>query len=172
LTQNQLTELLETESAKTLMDGAEERGYVEATQLEAFALEHELSALDVEELRRELERLGMEIREAASEEEAVDAAEAAAMAAMEATGTGAGDSLQLFLADVGRHKLLTAHEEVTLAKAIERGDGLAKRRMIESNLRLVVSIAKGYRGLGVPFLDLIQEGTLGLVRAAEKFYYR
>jgi RNA polymerase primary sigma factor len=172
LTQNQLTELLETESAKTLMDGAEERGYVEATQLEAFALEHELSALDVEELRRELERLGMEIREAASEEEAVDAAEAAALAAMEATGTGAGDSLQLFLADVGRHKLLTAHEEVTLAKAIERGDGLAKRRMIESNLRLVVSIAKGYRGLGVPFLDLIQEGTLGLNRAVEKFDWR
>jgi hypothetical protein len=77
LTQNQLTELLETESARTLMDGAEERGYVESTQLEAFALEHELSALDVEELRRELERLGMEIREAeaaAVEEEQVDAA--------------------------------------------------------------------------------------------------
>jgi RNA polymerase primary sigma factor len=175
LTQNQLTELLETESARTLMDGAEERGYVESTQLEAFALEHELSALDLEELRRELERLGMEIREAeaaAAEEEAVDAAEAAAMAAMDSSSTGAGDSLQLFLADVGRHKLLTAHEEVTLAKAIERGDGLAKRRMIESNLRLVVSIAKGYRGLGVPFLDLIQEGTLGLNRAVEKFDWR
>src|SRR4029450_1753801 len=81
-------------------------------------------------------------------------------------------SLQLFLADVGRHKLLTAAEEVTLAKAIERGDPTAKRRMIESNLRLVVSIAKGYRGLGVPFLDLIQEGTLGLNRAVEKFDWR
>ena len=86
--------------------------------------------------------------------------------------SGAGDSLQLFLADVGRHKLLTAHEEVVLAKAIERGDERAKRRMIESNLRLVVSIAKGYRGLGVPFLDLIQEGTLGLNRAVEKFDWR
>jgi RNA polymerase primary sigma factor len=85
---------------------------------------------------------------------------------------GSADSLQLFLADVGRHKLLTASEEVTLAKAIERGDMLAKRRMIESNLRLVVSIAKGYRGLGVPFLDLIQEGTLGLNRAVEKFDWR
>src|ERR1043166_5216819 len=82
---------------------------------------------------------------------------------------GSADSLQLFLADIGRHKLLTAAEEVTLAKAIERGDLTAKRRMIESNLRLVVSIAKGYRGLGVPFLDLIQEGTLGLNRAVEKF---
>ena len=85
---------------------------------------------------------------------------------------GAADSLQLFLADVGRHKLLTAAEEVMLAKAIERGDLIAKRRMIESNLRLVVSIAKGYRGLGVPFLDLIQEGTLGLNRAVEKFDWR
>ena len=72
--------------------------------------------------------------------------------------SGAGDSLQLFLADVGRHKLLTAAQEVMLAKRIERGDLIAKRQMIESNLRLVVSIAKRYRGLGVPFLDLIQEG--------------
>jgi RNA polymerase primary sigma factor len=80
--------------------------------------------------------------------------------------------LQLFLADVGKHKLLTAADEVMLAKAIERGDPRAKRRMIESNLRLVVSIAKGYRGLGVPFLDLIQEGTLGLNRAVEKFDWR
>ena len=86
--------------------------------------------------------------------------------------SGAGDSLQLFLADVGRHKLLTAAQEVILAKAIERGDLVAKRQMIESNLRLVVSIAKGYRGLGVPFLDLIQEGTLGLNRAVEKFDWR
>ena len=86
--------------------------------------------------------------------------------------TGAADSLQLFLADVGRHKLLTAADEVALAKRIERGDPVAKRRMIESNLRLVVSIAKGYRGLGVPFLDLIQEGTLGLNRAVEKFDWR
>src|SRR5262249_56273552 len=84
--------------------------------------------------------------------------------------SGSADSLQLFLADVGRHKLLTAAEEVMLAKRIERGDVTAKRRMIESNLRLVVSIAKGYRGLGVPFLDLIQEGTLGLNRAVATFH--
>ena len=174
MTQNQLTELLETEGARTLIEGAEERGFVEPSQLEAFALEHELSDLDVEELRRELERLGMEIGPpaAATEEETAAEIEATAVAAAEATATGAGDSLQLFLADVGRHKLLTAHEEVTLAKAIERGDRRAKRRMIESNLRLVVSIAKGYRGLGVPFLDLIQEGTLGLNRAVEKFDWR
>src|SRR5829696_4370240 len=82
------------------------------------------------------------------------------------------DSLQLFLEEAGRHKLLTAAQEVALAKRIERGDPGAKRRMIESNLRLVVSIARGYRGLGVPFLDLIQEGNIGLNRAAEKFDWR
>jgi RNA polymerase primary sigma factor len=82
------------------------------------------------------------------------------------------DSLQLFLEQAGRHSLLTAPQEVALAKRIERGDLVAKRRMVESNLRLVVSIAKSYRGLGVPFLDLIQEGSLGLNRAVEKFDWR
>jgi RNA polymerase primary sigma factor len=82
------------------------------------------------------------------------------------------DSLELFLAEAGRHPLLTAADEVALAKRIERGDAAAKRQMIESNLRLVVSIAKDYRGLGVPFADLIQEGTLGLTRAVEKFDWR
>ncbi|HWE81044.1 MAG TPA: sigma-70 family RNA polymerase sigma factor [Gaiellaceae bacterium] len=82
------------------------------------------------------------------------------------------DSLQLFLKDIGRVGLLTAAQEVELAKRIERGDHAAKQTMVESNLRLVVSIAKRYRNQGLPFLDLIQEGTIGLVRAAEKFDYR
>jgi RNA polymerase primary sigma factor len=82
------------------------------------------------------------------------------------------DSLQLFMKDIGKLGLLTAQEEVDLAKRIERGDLDAKQKMVESNLRLVVSIAKNYRNQGLPFLDLIQEGTLGLVRAAEKFDYR
>jgi RNA polymerase primary sigma factor len=81
-------------------------------------------------------------------------------------------SLELFLADVRRRELLTAVEEIRLAKAIEQGDAAAKTRMIESNLRLVVSIAKRYRGLGVPFVDLIQEGAIGLNRAVEKFDWR
>jgi RNA polymerase primary sigma factor len=82
------------------------------------------------------------------------------------------DSLQLFLNDVGRHPLLTGAQEVELAKRIERGDGRAKEEMIRANLRLVVSIAKHYRGQGLPFLDLIQEGMLGLIRAVEKFDWR
>jgi RNA polymerase primary sigma factor len=81
-------------------------------------------------------------------------------------------SLDLFLNEIGRHPLLTAAEEVVLAKAVERGDEAAKERMINSNLRLVVSIAKRYRGRGVPFGDLIQDGVIGLNRAVEKFDYR
>jgi RNA polymerase primary sigma factor len=82
------------------------------------------------------------------------------------------DSLQLFLKGVGKVDLLTAAQEVELAKRIERGDDRAKREMVEANLRLVVSIAKRYRHQGLPFLDLIQEGTIGLARAAEKFDHR
>ncbi|HZT86081.1 MAG TPA: RNA polymerase sigma factor RpoD [Gaiellaceae bacterium] len=82
------------------------------------------------------------------------------------------DSLRLYLREIGKVQLLTADQEVTLAKRIERGDMSAKTAMIEANLRLVVSIAKGYLGRGLSFLDLIQEGSLGLIRAVEKFDYR
>jgi RNA polymerase primary sigma factor len=82
------------------------------------------------------------------------------------------DSLQLFLKSIGKVDLLTPAQEVELAKRIERGDHRAKQQMVEANLRLVVSIAKRYRNQGLPFLDLIQEGTIGLVRAAEKFDHR
>ena len=138
---------------------------MEPAELEALALELDLGDEEMAEVTHELETIGLEIGapRRGGRSPVVDRG---------AVQHGAGDSLQLFLADVGRHKLLTAAEEVTLAKRIEKGDLLAKRRMIESNLRLVVSIAKGYRGLGVPFLDLIQEGTLGLNRAVEKFDWR
>ncbi len=82
------------------------------------------------------------------------------------------DSLELFLRDIAQRPLLTAAGEIALAKRIEKGDQAAKNRMIESNLRLVVSNAKRYRGLGLPFLDLIQEGIIGLIRAVEKFDHR
>lgn len=87
-------------------------------------------------------------------------------------GNRSTDALQIFLRDIGRVQLLTAKQEVELAKRIEAGDPDAKKQMVEANLRLVVSIAKNYRGRGLPFLDIIQEGTIGLTRAAEKFDYR
>ena len=87
-------------------------------------------------------------------------------------GEAATDALHLFLREIGRVPLLTAAQEVELAKRVERGDMRAKSLMIEANLRLVVSIAKRYRNQGLPFLDLIQEGTIGLVRAVEKFDWR
>jgi RNA polymerase primary sigma factor len=175
LTQHQLQELLESEQARPFIEQGEERGHIEPIELEAFAVEHDLGEEEIEQLTRELEAIGLEIREAAAEEseQAAQAAKAAKTKQPDPDAVvGSADSLQLFLADVGRHKLLTAAEEIALAKRIERGDLIAKRHMIESNLRLVVSIAKGYRGLGVPFLDLIQEGTLGLNRAVEKFDWR
>jgi RNA polymerase primary sigma factor len=91
---------------------------------------------------------------------------------MDSARVAEADSLRLFLNEVARHRLLTAAEEVELAKRIERGDSAAKDRMVNCNLRLVVSIAKHYQGQRVPLLDLIQEGVLGLIRAAEKFDHR
>ena len=166
-----MQELLEIEQIRTLFENAEERGFVEQAELDALVLELEMGEEEMAWMQHELEAVGLEVahvRPAA----AADDDEAEEVDLTVEPVFGAGDSLQLFLADVGRHKLLTASEEVTLAKRIEQGDLRAKRRMIESNLRLVVSIAKGYRGLGVPFLDLIQEGTLGLNRAVEKFDWR
>jgi RNA polymerase primary sigma factor len=177
--------LLESDQIRAIVEGAEERGFIDPALITAFAAELELNDDEVEELTRELERTGLEIGQPAApaavappveapkeEEQAEKQDEPAPEPVATVAISGSADSLQLFLADVGRHKLLTAAEEVMLAKRIERGDPTAKRHMIESNLRLVVSIAKGYRGLGVPFLDLIQEGTLGLNRAVEKFDWR
>ena len=112
---------------------------------------------------RELEARGYELIE--------DERETAA-AVLTAPVETTTDALQLFLREAGRHPLLTAAQEVELAKRIERGDENAKQHMIQANLRLVVSIAKNYRNQGLPFLDLIQEGTLGLIRAVEKFDWR
>ncbi len=174
--------MLESDQIRAIVEGAEERGFIDPAEIDAFAAELELNDEEVEELTRELERTGLEIGQpaaaapvAARADAPKEEKQAEPVAEAEAPPvpiSGSADSLQLFLADVGRHKLLTAAEEVMLAKRIERGDVSAKRHMIESNLRLVVSIAKGYRGLGVPFLDLIQEGTLGLNRAVEKFDWR
>ncbi|HWH44379.1 MAG TPA: sigma-70 family RNA polymerase sigma factor [Thermoleophilaceae bacterium] len=142
-----------------LFTKAEETGYIELAEIAELGLD----ATGVEELRAEAERRGVEIVEGAEPSEPPRA--------LVADDT-ASDSLQLFLRDISQHALLSAAEEVALAKRIERGDQDAKNRMIEANLRLVVANAKRYRGLGLPFLDLIQEGILGLIRAVEKFDHR
>jgi RNA polymerase primary sigma factor len=157
--------MLEHDSITRFLDEAEHRGSVAARELEAFALEHDLDEDDVAELRRELEARDIEMIE-----HEVDDDEAELDLGIEPVGTV--DTLQLFLNEIGRHKLLTAAEEVALAKRIERGDVAAKERMINSNLRLVVSVAKKYQGHGVPLLDLVQDGAIGLNRAVEKFDWR
>ena len=133
------------------------------TLVETLDLDDELTAA----LHEELDRRGIEITDDCVRDGAGDAAYSNGELA-----TATTDSLQLFLNEIGRYPLLTAEEEVELAKRIERGDLAAKERMINSNLRLVVSIAKRYQGHELSLLDLIQEGVLGLIRATEKFDWR
>jgi RNA polymerase primary sigma factor len=140
---------------------AQERGSVRAHELEAFQQEFELGEEALNALRTALEEADVEIEE--------DSARDLDLTPSTPTTT---DSLQLFLNGIGRYKLLTADEEVALAKRIERGDRAAKEHMVNANLRLVVSLAKRYQGHGVPLLDLIQDGVIGLNRAVEKFDYR
>jgi RNA polymerase primary sigma factor len=152
---------LQTPEIQTLLEEASEEGFVRADELESLAETHELEAEDLEALSAALEERGVEIREPAEEP------------TYEADPTPASaDSLQMFMNEIGRYPLLTAAEEVALAKRVERGDRAAKERMINCNLRLVVHVAKRYRGHGVPFGDLIQDGVIGLNRAVEKFDYR
>jgi RNA polymerase primary sigma factor len=158
--------LLRNDELLQLLDAAEQAGSLKAAELAEVVETHELDALEQDALYRELDRRGIEVAEEPKDEE--PAPPPVAPSPQETTT----DALQLFLREAGRHALLTAPQEVELAKKIERGDMRAKQLMIQSNLRLVVSIAKNYRNQGLPFLDLIQEGTLGLIRAVEKFDWR
>jgi RNA polymerase primary sigma factor len=162
-----VSDVLETDYAKALLDAGREAGHLNADEIAVALDELDLDASQIDDFYHALEELQIEVvtPEQENEEEAA-AAEAAAAREIST------DSLQLFLKDIGKVDLLTAAREVELAKRIERGDHGAKQEMVEANLRLVVSIAKKYRNQGLPFLDLIQEGTIGLVRAAEKFDYR
>jgi len=159
-----VADVLETEEARGLLEAAQQAGSVNADEIALALDELELEAGQIDDFYHALDELQIEIVavEASVEEVVVE----------EETREVSTDSLQLFLKDIGRVELLTAAQEVELAKRIERGDHGAKQQMVEANLRLVVSIAKKYRNQGLPFLDLIQEGTIGLVRAAEKFDYR
>ena len=149
------------------MDEVEELGAVDEATLEAFAVANEIEDEELSALRSELEENGVEIVPVEIEDEAPAPR---VHAAHEISGTT--DSLTLFMNDAGRYPLLTAADEVALAKRIERGDRAAKELMINSNLRLVVSIAKRYQGSGMALGDLIQEGVIGLNRAVEKFDWR
>jgi RNA polymerase primary sigma factor len=154
----------------TFLDTAEERGVVDETELESLAFEHGLDEEELGAVRAELATREIEIASSARAED--EAPEPAAPRTTSSDAVVSTDSLTLFMNEIGRHKLLTAAEEVELAKRIERGDTSAKTRMINSNLRLVVSIAKRYQGHGLPLGDLIQEGIIGLNRAVEKFDWR
>ena len=163
----QVVDLLETDEARQLLESGRVAGKLRADDISAALDELDPDAVQLDEFYAALEELQIEVVDGAEEPEAELAASEQARA-----GEVSTDTLQLFLKDIGRVPLLTAAQEVELAKRIERGDHTAKQAMVEANLRLVVSIAKRYRNQGLPFLDLIQEGTIGLVRAAEKFDHR
>ena len=169
---------LEVDEVRALVVVGRERGYLSFEEISSAIEEVELTKEQIAEFRAHLHEHGVEVvsgdeRPAGLIEIAGDGAQPAAKKApIDLTVEPSLDSLRLYLRSIGRVHLLTAGQEVLLAKQIERGNILAKQQMIEANLRLVVSIAKGYLGRGLSFLDLIQEGSLGLIRAVEKFDYR
>src|SRR3984885_14133817 len=172
-------DLKELEEVKRLIARGLRIGVLTYAEIATATAELDLEDIDVEELHGVLERCEIELIEE------LDPATAATLSIerapekrtrrkpqLDLEPEGTTDGLQLFLKGLGKGRLLTAQDEVRLARRIERGDFDAKQKMVESNLRLVVSIAKNYRNQGLPFLDLIQEGTIGLVRAVEKFDHR
>ena len=152
---------------RVLMEHGEEIGCINMSAFTVLVQELELDEDELNGLYEQIEMRGIELTDDCALPEVHEATYVNGDVAAMTT-----DSLQLFLNEAGRYPLLTAAEEVELAKAIERGDPAAKDRMVNSNLRLVVSIAKKYQGHGLSLLDLIQEGIIGLIRAVEKFDWR
>jgi RNA polymerase primary sigma factor len=149
-----------------LIDRAETHGCLELSEVDELVQALDMDDAELGTLYEQLDSRGIELRDNCgreSEQRALDELQLA---------SATTDALQLFLNEIGRHRLLTPAEEIDLAKRIERGDLAAKERMINANLRLVVSIAKKYQGSELTLLDLIQEGILGLIRAVEKFDWR
>jgi RNA polymerase primary sigma factor len=188
------TPIAELDELRPLIAEAQERGLVRFADIEACLEEIEVTKEQVQELHAYLDEQGIAVVGAdgrlarsegstveagagrrtteGSDSESEDEGGARRRVELDLTVEPSLDSLRLYLRSIGRVELLTAEEEVQLARRIERGDMDAKRHMIEANLRLVVSIAKSYLGRGLTFLDLIQEGSMGLIRAVEKFDYR
>ncbi len=165
----EIESILQHEDIQGLLENAEGTGSVKQPELAELIEAHQLDALETDAVFNELERRGIEVL---ADEQEKEKEKEPAPPPLQTSYETTTDALQLFLREAGRHPLLTAAQEVELAKRIEGGDLGAKSHMIQSNLRLVVSIAKNYRNQGLPFLDLIQEGTLGLIRAVEKFDWR
>jgi RNA polymerase primary sigma factor len=178
--------IVESDELRPMIAEGQERGFLTIAQIQACLEEVEVTKEQVQELHAYLDEHGIAVMEsdgrlAKSEAGSVEASAQSAAAPdpeqrkkveVDLTVEPSLDSLRLYLRSIGRVNLLTAEQEVLLARRIERGDMLAKQQMIEANLRLVVSIAKSYLGRGLTFLDLIQEGSMGLIRAVEKFDYR
>jgi RNA polymerase primary sigma factor len=172
----------ESEDLRGLIAAGTERGYLTFEEIAATLEEVEVTKEQVSELHAHLVEQGVDViaadgvtayKEAKSGDGANgDASNGPKKQELDLTVEPSLDSLRLYLRSIGSVDLLTADQEVELAKRIERGDMDAKRHMVEANLRLVVSIAKSYLGRGLSLLDLIQEGSLGLIRAVEKFDYR
>jgi RNA polymerase primary sigma factor len=180
------TPIVELDELGPLIAAGQERGFLTFAEIETCLEEVEVTKEQVQELHAYLDEQGIAVvgadgRLAKSEGETVEAGaqrgsdgerETRKKVEVDLTVEPSLDSLRLYLRSIGRVSLLTAEQEVALARRIERGDMQAKQQMIEANLRLVVSIAKSYLGRGLTFLDLIQEGSMGLIRAVEKFDYR
>src|SRR5215216_2777408 len=149
-----------------LVDRGEQHGCLDLSEVDELAQALELEDDDVGQLYEQLQARGIDLRDDCGRDADPAPLDDAALA------SATTDTLQLFLNEIGRHRLLTPDEEIDLARRIERGDMAAKDRMINANLRLVVSIAKKYQGSELTLLDLIQEGILGLIRAVEKFDWR
>ncbi len=178
--------VVEIDELRPLISDGQERGFLSIEKIAGALEEVEITKEQVSELHAYLVEQGIDILRADGKPMtfdsrlAVDSTETDRQAAkvaqrklqIDLTVEPSLDSLRLYLRSIGRVQLLTADREVALAQRIERGDLVAKQEMVEANLRLVVSIAKGYLGRGLSFLDLIQEGSLGLIRAVEKFDYR
>jgi RNA polymerase primary sigma factor len=178
--------IVELDEVRPLVAEGQERGFLTFEQIASCLEEIDATKEQVQELHAYLEEHGIDVVEAdgrlarseagSVERDSVDARSAQPdqpkKVEVDLTVEPSLDSLRLYLRAIGRVSLLNAEQEVALAKRIERGDMLAKQQMIEANLRLVVSIAKSYLGRGLTFLDLIQEGSMGLIRAVEKFDYR